>query len=311
MHKTKTRATNLYDPFRKRLEAFEKELRDVGKSDVGAIHRVRVASRRLRELLPLLELPRDATRGLARRLRKVTKQLGKVRELDVQTELIKELRESKQSSAAALQQLGTTIAQARVAASERLSEKLPVAKLERLAGKFGRLAKDVESDDSKSRRKTARNPTPRSLWVLDARVARRASAVRTKVEASGAVYAPEQLHGVRLAVKKLRYAAELVAEVTDRRVATDIATLKAAQDLLGRLHDLETLLVRAREAQPSARLPHLITGRETRSVVRVLEDQCRQLHARYLRERPELMAIANRMGAREPESEPASYRAAG
>jgi CHAD domain-containing protein len=311
MHKTKIRTTNLHDPFRRRLEAFEKELRDVGKGDVGAIHGVRVASRRLRELLPLLELPRDATRGLARRLRKVTKQLGIVRELDVQTELIKELRESKQASEAALQQLGTMIAQARVTASERLSEKLPVAKLERLARKLGRFAKDVESDDPKSRRKTARNPTPRSLWVLDARVARRASVVRTKVEASGAVYAPEQLHAVRLAVKKLRYAAELVAEVTDRRVATDIAALKTAQDLLGRLHDIETLLVRAREAQPSARLPHLITGREPHSVVRVLEAQCRGLHARYVRQRPELIAIANRLGAGAPESEPVRHQAAG
>jgi CHAD domain-containing protein len=56
---------------------------------------------------------------------------------------------------------------------------------------------------------------------------------------------PEQLHDARLAVKKLRYAAELVAEVTDRRIDSDIARLKAAQDLLGRLHDLETLLVLA------------------------------------------------------------------
>ena len=57
------------------------------------------------------------------------------------------------------------------------------------------------------------------------------------------------LHRVRIAVKKLRYAAELVAETTGERIAVDIAVLRSVQGLLGGLHDLEVLLVRARTAQ--------------------------------------------------------------
>jgi hypothetical protein len=67
------KVTHLEPPFARRLEAFSKELKEVGEGDVDAVYRARVASRRLRELLPLLELPRDQTQGLARRLRKATK----------------------------------------------------------------------------------------------------------------------------------------------------------------------------------------------------------------------------------------------
>ena len=45
--------------------------------------------------------------------------------------------------------------------------------------------------------------------------------------AVGALYVPERLHEVRIAVKKLCYAAELVSQVTHRGRAADIAILKA------------------------------------------------------------------------------------
>ena len=56
------------------------------------------------------------------------------------------------------------------------------------------------------------------------------------------MYVPQRLHDVRIAVKKLRYAAELADETTGKRITGDVAALKAAPDLLGRLHDLEVFL---------------------------------------------------------------------
>ena len=108
---------------------------------------------------------------------------------------------------------------------------------------------------------------------------------------------PEYLHRVRIAVKKLRYAAELVGEVTRRRMAADVATLKAAQDRLGRLHDLGVLIVRAREAQARLSPPDLTTWRDLSSLVHAVDDDCRRLHARYVRDRAALLATANRMAA--------------
>jgi hypothetical protein len=83
-----------YDLLNPRLERFTRMLHGLVDGDVRALHRTRVASRRLREILPVLELDPDVARRLGRRLRKVTERLGVVRELDVLSSLIEELHES-------------------------------------------------------------------------------------------------------------------------------------------------------------------------------------------------------------------------
>ena len=50
-----------YELLHKRLERFTRMLQALGEGDVRALHRARVASRRLREMLPVLQL--DAGRG--------------------------------------------------------------------------------------------------------------------------------------------------------------------------------------------------------------------------------------------------------
>jgi CHAD domain-containing protein len=298
----------LYRPFRKRLAAFTKQLDGIDKGKVEALHHARVASRRLREVLPLLELDRDVTRPLMRRLRKVTKQLGTVRELDALLLLIQELTENSRHSVMALKLLRSQARQARAAAQHRLRKKLPPAKLERLIGKLERISKSFDSDvdDSDRRDENDQKHAPQP----GARLARRATAVQRAIEAAGVVYLPEHLHGVRITVKKLRYAAELSAEVTHTPVAADIAVLKRVQDLLGRLHDFDVLIVRAREAQASLSPPDLRTWRELGALVHILEDVCRRLHARWMRDRTKVIAIANRAGAAPGES-PLTTRAAG
>jgi CHAD domain-containing protein len=266
-------------------------------------------------LLPLLELDVDLTRKLTRRLRKVTKQLGNVRELDVLIHLIQELVESGRCSPTALKHLGARAAHARDTARERVSTKLPTAKLERLALKLERVSEGLESVKIKSGDRRASGPGRAWLWALEARVARRAALGRAAIETAGAVYAPEPLHRARIALKKLRYAAEMAAEVRPGGAATqtaaDIVALKAAQDLLGRLHDLEVLLVRGREAQAALSPPDLTAWRDLSVLVHAVEDDCRKLHARYMRDRTELIAIASRMGAGRRAGRPASRRAAG
>ena len=72
-----------YAPFRKRLDDFIESARRIHEGDVEAVHRTRVASRRLREFVPLLGLDHDTSEKLSQQLTKVTRRLGKVRELDV------------------------------------------------------------------------------------------------------------------------------------------------------------------------------------------------------------------------------------
>ena len=290
--------THPYRVFQDRLHAFTHERPRVDAGNVEAVHRTRVASRRLRELIPLLALDADVARRLNRDLRKVTTQLGAVRELDVLMLLIEELGDSHQYSATALRTLRTTAAQARVSARQRLSAKLPTAKLKRLGRRLERVSKSLHGDDLTVERNRASGSGSRHVWfwALEARLAQRAARVRAAIERAGAVYVPEHLHRVRIAVKKLRYAAELSAGATHKRIATDIAALRAAQDSLGRLHDLEVLLSRAREAQALCP-PDLTTWRDLGALVHVVENDCRHLHARYMSDRTHLLTTANRMAA--------------
>ena len=125
---------------------------------------------------------------------------------------------------------------------------------------------------------------------------------------AGAVYLPERLHAVRIALKKLRYAVELSAELAralslelQKRTTSDLRTLKHVQEVLGRLHDLQILIDRARQLQASLTPPNVTVWRELDALVVSLENDCRRLHARYMHERSKLLTICDRVGAR-PES---------
>ena len=91
-------STYRHDLLRKRLAVFTRALHGLEEGDVRALHRARVASRRLREILPILQLERGVTRKLVRRLRKVTDRLGTVRELDVLSMHLQELQQSNRSA---------------------------------------------------------------------------------------------------------------------------------------------------------------------------------------------------------------------
>src|SRR5882724_3082846 len=95
-----------YTLLRQRLDAFTRKLGRIHEGDIEAVHSTRVASRRLRELLPLLELDASTTRKLVRRVRNVTRELGAVRQLDVLMLMIDRLDRDCRCSSTALKELG-------------------------------------------------------------------------------------------------------------------------------------------------------------------------------------------------------------
>jgi CHAD domain-containing protein len=131
-------------------------------------------------------------------------------------------------------------------------------------------------------------------WAIDARVAQRSARLNEAMIAAGAVYLPERLHDVRIASKKLRYALELWERLRGERNTPPVRALKRVQALLGRMHDLQVLIERAREVQASLTPPSLSTWRELDELVVALEDMCRRLHARYVRERGALESLTRR-----------------
>src|SRR4051812_32665228 len=275
---------------RKRVDQFTRTLDAVDRGDVRALHQARVVSRRMREIVPMLQLEPSATRKLGRRLRKVTRRLGAVRELDVQLLLIDELHVSGRRAQGGLGRVGVRVSKARDDARKRLSARLPVSDMARLAKKLSRIIdalRDAERTSSKGAARSWR-------WAIDARVAKRAARLCAAMADAGAVYLPDRLHAVRIAVKKLRYAVELAAEAAGERGTADLRLLKRIQDLLGRMHDMQMLIDEVRQTQASLAPPSVAIWRDLDALVASLEDDCRRLHARYMHARDAITELADR-----------------
>ena len=278
-------STQRYDLLHKRLERFTQMLQGLDEGDARALHQTRVASRRLREILPVLQVDPEVASRLGRRLRKVTQRLGAVRELDVLSLLIEELSASGRYDQQAMKRVAAFVGEDRKRARGRLLEKLPVEELHRIAGKLGRIAGDL-----KTSKKTARD----WHWAVDARVTHRALALKTALAEAGALYLPERLHLVRIALKKLRYAHEVAAEAGGLDMKADLRALKRGQDMLGRLHDVQVLLDRVRQLQASLMPGESVMSRRLDSLTLALENDCRRLHARFMHQKAAVVAVCDR-----------------
>jgi len=273
------------DLLQKRLEQFTRLLHELQEGDVRALHRTRVASRRLREILPVLQLKRDLAVRLGRRLKHVTAELGRVRELDVLLALVAELRDSERHDVQALRRVAASLATEQAAVRERLESRLPIGELRRLARKLEKVGDDLRD----------RKPSHGWRWAVDARVTRRAETLLQALDTAGSIYLQERLHDVRIALKKFRYALEISGEAAGVRMSSDLRTLKRGQDVLGRLHDLQVLIDRVRQIQPAVTLPEVAAWRRLDALVTSLENDCRRLHAKFLHRQPKVRAICERV----------------
>ncbi|PYQ96377.1 MAG: hypothetical protein DMF96_18825 [Acidobacteria bacterium] len=245
---------------KRRLDQFTRALPGLEKGDVRALHLARVASRRLRALLPVLQLEPDTARKISRRLRKVTTRLGAVRELDALLLVIDELQVSRRDRGAALARVGVRVSKARDQARKRLTTRLRVAEMWRLA-------------------------QPVRLPVLHA-------------------------HLDLLARRELarQHVAHQIGELGGKTDGA-LRALKRGQDLLGRMHDLQVLIDRGRQVQASLAPPNVTVWRELDALLLSLDDDCRRLHARYMRVRDTLTALTDTLSAR-PHAAPARAQAA-
>jgi CHAD domain-containing protein len=270
------------------VDAFVRAVQHVDEGDVGALHRTRVASRRLREVIPLLPIGGDLARKLSRRLRRITARLGKVRELDVLLLLIEELHQLRDAHSDALARVAVSVSTDRDRA--RRARRISSDDLRRATRKLQTLV-----DDLRGRPPLDTKPTQ---WAVDARVAHRASRFGDAMREAGAVYLPERLHAVRIALKKFRYSVELADRSGARSAGEALRLLRRTQDVLGRMHDRQVLIDRVRHVQATLTPPSIAMWRSLDALVAFLDDDCRRLHARYMRLRPQLDAVVK--GLRPP-----------
>jgi CHAD domain-containing protein len=206
--------------------------------DVEAVHTMRVATRRLRSDLRTFELLIDRQRvdTLGFELRSLARALGAVRDLDVlrpQVEaLVRTLPAAHlEAGQALITLLGVQRAEAHEALSGVLAGTAHVALTGRLAALAGEPPVAPGRAPSSAAEPHVRRAVRRSVKA-DARRARKLGGSPTDGE----------LHALRKQVKRTRYAASALAELsgrkTDRRL---VAALGALQDELGAMQDLTTL----------------------------------------------------------------------
>jgi len=277
---------------RQRLVALTKHLPSARTGDVTAIHQARVATRRLREAMPLVAHGRKA-RKLSRRIRDLTRALGSVRELDVALLTLDELQAEAAEPNSGIASLHQIVADER----QRLCADM-VRQIERVnIQKFEKKALAVAQHDQPEGSRASRRD-PGRLVEASRRAARRAIALQAAVENAGGIYLPDRLHQVRIAVKKLRYAMEIAKDISRSRAIARLRTLKTVQDLLGRMHDFEVLIMRIRALQGSDHAPTLRVSAELDRLVRRLETECRQLHVRYMGYKAALQELCEYVTAR-------------
>jgi len=264
----------------RRATALKRHVPDAVGGSIHGVHQARVASRRLREAIPVLASGVKGTkaRKAMGKIRRLTRALGTVRELDVTILLLDGLVRKETLPRPALEAVRgrvVTEREGRRAVMIKRLDQVNQSKLERRLTSMGELLAETASE----------------AWrdALGARVLKRSKALAKAMAAAGHMYAPEQLHQVRIAAKKLRYAMELAYDAGIKPASAPVRTVKRAQEALGRLHDLQVLQthVAAVQAHAGQTLPDAGLG----IVSRALEDECRHLHAGYVAMIPKLTEV--------------------
>jgi CHAD domain-containing protein len=281
---------------RQRFAALKRSLPAAAQGNAERLHQARVATRRLRETLPLVASGKRERR-LERKVRGLTRALGPVRELDVALEILDGLEGTADASPVAVARLRRAIADEREQLHAGMRERIARCDLRRLEKRA--LAASQDGMHPAAAR-------PEQAGAARRGAARRAARLRDAVNSAAGLYLPDRLHDVRVAVKKLRYALEIAGTVAGTRGRSRLRTLKKAQDLLGRMHDLEVLIARIRGLQGSASAPSLRVSADLDRLVRRLENECRQLHGHYIALRKPLLAICRQVRTAVPRGKAAA-----
>jgi CHAD domain-containing protein len=259
-----------------------------------AIHQARVASRRLREIVPIVVPPRSKGGGrLRHRLKRLTGALGPVRELDVASALLTMRAGGKAAPAVVALRAHLTVR--RAAALDALRDAIGPRRSARLRERLTDLAGEVDRLAPRGQGERGQGElAERQRRRLALRVIDRARCLGNAVVNAGALLVVDRVHAVRIAAKRLRYALELTGELKLARTAALVTSLKTVQDVLGELHDLDVLrheAARVRSDLP----PDSIVAKDLEQMSQALDADIRQLHARYLRGARALAALTDRV----------------
>jgi CHAD domain-containing protein len=271
-------ATLLSTALRKNAAALTRAARRAERGEVSGIHRLRVATRRLRQALKGFPDHESSERDL----RRLTKGLGPVRELDVARKVLAASASRESWPAAAVLRVDEYLAARREKEFKDTARILEDFDAKALAKKLIDISKSIDAES------VAAQAAP----LHDA-----ARALVRSIDAAGTLYAPTALHDIRIAAKKLRYGVELAGEPAPGT----LRRLRAIQTLLGSMHDLQILQQLVQEVATDPRdLGEMAT---LTSIARSIEGTCRAWHARALRSLPVIRTLAADLAAGDARSQ--------
>lgn len=229
---------------RKRLERFVTFVpKFLVNDDPDTIHDLRVWSRRLQQTIrSISSQPKSrGNRKLIKILRRVRQALGSLRNLDVNTELVQHRLEKAQSP---------TLRDSWEALKNHLQANRGVL----LAGARAEVAKyDFVAFIERAQKVLSRtdleaSPTPSLEKAVITSLTEWDEGYGLAMESRSV----ENLHGLRIATKRLRYRAELLADIGATSLKPMVKDLKEIQSILGDWHDRSVLLQAIAEfiAQP-------------------------------------------------------------
>ncbi len=284
--------------WRKRLNELSAVWPDFVSGQTGGLHKTRVASRRIREALPIVAAaaPADKVKKLNKKMRAITRSLGPIRELDVELGLLEKKSKTDGVSDRALEMVRREAESRRQVLHDKIADHAPVRDMEKLLRKLERVGtrgKAVKEEEGRARKgkQLEAEDTFEAQWrgVLATRLMRRAKSMATALEHAGPMYSPERLHQVRIATKKLRYALEIACDAGVAAALPPVRILKRHQERLGHLHDLQMLLKHVREAEASPGVGSKFT--DLAAYADSIDRECRQLHAGFVEHRAELASV--------------------
>jgi CHAD domain-containing protein len=205
-----------------------------------AIHRMRVASQRLRSLLPWFAvcLPRNQCTVWRKELRRLARALGAARDVDVQIASVEQYLDAYSEEQ---ERLGVRRLLLRLQQQRQQLQGQVVAALARL--KDGRLLDDMEEAlHALAAQAHAHRVEMQSPYVYCK--ARKVMQARLKAVLAYEPYKQQpdcsrELHAVRIATKRLRYMMQACAPLYQGKLEEPIDAVKTLQDMLGDIHDCD------------------------------------------------------------------------
>jgi CHAD domain-containing protein len=273
-----------YTLLERELHNLRQQIAGVFEGDTQCIHDSRVATRRLRELLPLTASRQgaDDSADCLNRLKELRRALGRARDADVQLELIADIQRRVGPVAPSL----AVVVAHHQTRREQLVRRL-IKRLERL---------DIDSVINDLQRLW---PAGHRLWgrsphwqaALRRTTIERAHAADQAITHATAMYFPNRLHAARVALRQFRYALEIAHATGASGHLPAIKYLRKSQDILGDLHDRH-LLHRELERHAIDADGRRARG-EMQVVTQLLAAEANELHERYLSRRPRLLDICH------------------